>query len=550
MTSDFKSSFSAEKAKQLSDPDSLASSAASSNPDLPSSILEQKTSKKGINWFLAYFAVIISVLLFALDATIVAVVQPQVLAAFDNEIDKLPWIGVAFSLGTIAILPLGKANGLFDVKWLFIASVAIFEIGSILCGAAPDMTAMIVGRAISGVGGAGIYCGGLIYISLITGERERPLYMSGVAVVWGIGSVLGPLIGGALAQSHLTWRWAFYINPVIAAALAPIFLLCMRSLVLVGDMPISLKLRNTDWAAIIVFCGGSVAYTMALTFGGSVYAFDSGSMIALWTVTGVLFIAFVAVTILHPLISAENRLYPSHFMRSVELNILQLQIFLAGGIMMTTIYYIPLLFQFTRGDGALQAGVRLLPLIGMVVFFSIANGVAMPYFGYHKPWYIFGNAMALTGSVLMYTSKASTPTSSLYGYTALIGMGVGSSITAGFAVVQAMVLPNEVNNAVGFMSIGQSMGQISILAIGGTLFQNIGFQRLAAILPDAGQGETLQILTGTSNVYFLSLSEKVQITLVEQVRIAITNVFALTAAASGIGLATSLFLTHKKLYSK
>ena len=90
---------------------------------------------------------------------------------------------------------------------------------------------------------------------------------------------------------------------------------------------------------------------------------------------------------------------------------------------------------------------------------------------------------------------------------------------------------------------GQSMGQISILAIRGTLFQNIGFQKLAAFLPGAEHGEILQILTGTSDVFFRSLTREVQISLIEQVRLAITNVFALTAAASAVGLATSLFLT-------
>ncbi|RFU73858.1 major facilitator superfamily domain, general substrate transporter [Trichoderma arundinaceum] len=443
-----------EKAQVLeSSATSEALRSSTESPNLPDTTItvEQELPPKGVKWFLAYIAVITSVLLFALDATIVADIQPQIVQAFGN-IDKLPWIGVAFSLGTIAILPQGKANGMFDVKWLFIASVIAFEVGSVLCGAAQNMSTVIVGRAISGIGGAGIYCGGLTYISVTTCERERPLYLSGIAVVWGLGSVLGPLIGGAFAQSSATWRWSFYINPVIAGILAPAFLFCMPSIVLT-EAPFVQKLRNTDWLAIVIFCGGSICYTMAITFGGSVYPFHSASEIGLLVATGVLLLAFVGVTVFHPGISSSDKLYPSHFMRSLELNILQLQIFLSAGAMMTTIYYAPLLFQFTRGDGALEAGVRLLPLICMIVFFSVANGGIMPVHGYHMPWYVFGNAMTLIGSALMYTSDAHTSTSRLYGYTALIGMGVGSFITAGFAVVQAQVPAHEVNNAVGFMSI-------------------------------------------------------------------------------------------------
>ncbi|KAH6603963.1 major facilitator superfamily domain, partial [Trichoderma cornu-damae] len=436
----------------------------------------------------------------------------------------------------------GKANGMFDIKWLFIASVIAFEVGSVLCGAAHDMSTVIVGRAISGVGGAGIYCGGLTYISVTTSERERPLYLSGIAVVWGVGSVLGPLIGGAFAQSSATWRWSFYINPVIAGVLAPAFLFCMPSIVLT-DAPLVQKLRNTDWLAIVVFFGGSISYTMAITFGGSVYPFNSGSEIGLWVATGVLLLAFVGVTIFHPGVSSSDKLYPSHFMRSLELNILQLQIFLSAGSMITTIYYAPLLFQFTRGDGALEAGVRLLPLISMIVFFSVANGGIMPIHGYHMPWYVFGNAMTLVGSALMYTSDAHTSTSRLYAYTALIGIGVGSFITAGFAVVQAQLPAHEVNNAVGFMSIGQSLGQISILAIAGTLFQNIGAEKLRRILPSASQAEIQQLLAGTTSAYFQSLSGANREEVIEQIALSISNVFALIMAAAALGLVTSLFLS-------
>lgn len=294
----------------------------------------------------------------------------------------------------------GKAYGVFNIKWMFLSCFILFEAGSALCGAAPNMEAMIVGRVIAGIGGSGMYCGGIVYVSVMTSINQRPLYVAGIAMMYQIGSVIGPIVGGAFADSSATWRWAFYINLVLAAVLAPAFIFCLPS---INPMAISTlqKLRVQDWAGIVIFCGGSVCFTMAVTFGGAVYAFDSPSEIVLWVMSGVLLIAFILVTIYHPFVSEENKLYPSHFTKRFELNILQYQLFSAAGVLLIAVYYTPLLFQFTRGDSPMEAGVRLLPLVAMTGFFSIVNGVLMPKFGYHMPWYIFGNAMALAGSACM-----------------------------------------------------------------------------------------------------------------------------------------------------
>ena len=183
--------------------------------------------------------------------------------AINNQLGQtqdLPWVGVAYALGGISLLPWytrlnlfiqellfrlkhwyrGKAYGTFNIKSLYLSSVAIFEIGSAICGAAQSMDMMIVGRVIAGLGGNGMYTGCLTCthtrttsktafsrkkvktytmlslnvpdISLLTSTRERPLYMSGVTVVWGGGTVLGPLVGGAFAESPATWRWVSISN--------------------------------------------------------------------------------------------------------------------------------------------------------------------------------------------------------------------------------------------------------------------------------------------------------------------------------------------------
>lgn len=294
----------------------------------------------------------------------------------------------------------GKAYGVFNVKWLFISWVIGFEVGSVVCAAAPNMDAMIVGRVIQGVCGAGVYSGGLTYIALTTTHKERPMYFSGIIAVWGTGCILGPVIGGAFAESGAGWRWAFWINLIVAAITAPAMLLCLPN-IQPSTLPLGKRLRTQDWIGIVILCAGGACFAMAVSFGGTVYAFDSGSLITLWVMTGVLLIAFILVTIYHPGVSAENRLYPWHFMKQIELDILQYHLFNVAGAMFMTLYYVPLIFQFTRSDGPLMAAVRVLPFICMVVVFGFLNGALMPKFGYYMPWYVFGDAMILIGSALM-----------------------------------------------------------------------------------------------------------------------------------------------------
>lgn len=262
------------------------------------------------------------------------------------------------------------------------------------------MNALIIGRAFLGVFGSGVYSGALVFIAVMTTSKERPLYFSGVIAMWGLGSVLGPVIGGAFAQSSATWRWGFYINLPIGALFTPAFLFCLPS-INPQNMRLLQKLRTQDLAGIVVFLAGSAFYVMAITFGGTEFAFNSGVEIAFWVLTGVFLVAFVLVTFFHPGVPLSDRLYPAHLMKKLEIVNLQYQVLQCTGGVMMTVYYVPLLFQFTRGDGALDAGVRLLPLVFMMVTFSILNGWAMPKFGYYMPWYVFGNVMMLIGSALM-----------------------------------------------------------------------------------------------------------------------------------------------------
>jgi len=167
---------------------------------------------KGFRWCLVCVAIYSSAFLYGLDQTIVADIQAAAVEAF-GSVEKLGWLGIGFPLGSIAtILSLGKAYGIWDMKCLYIASLIVFAAGSALCGGAPNMDALIIGRVLAGAGGAGMYLGVLNILAINTTLLERPMYMGLTGLVWGAGCILGPVIGGAFADSSATWRWVLELH--------------------------------------------------------------------------------------------------------------------------------------------------------------------------------------------------------------------------------------------------------------------------------------------------------------------------------------------------
>lgn len=335
---------------------------------------------------------------------------------------------------------------------------------------------------------------------------------------------------------------SFYINLVIGAVFSPIYFLMLPQIDFGGNLSLAQKLAKMDWVGMVVFFAGATCLTMAISFGGTTYAWDSGSEIAFWVVSGVLLIVMILITVRPILVSKTDRLYPGHFVRKPELVNLQLQLFLVTGVMMGTAYYIPLYFQFAREDSALRAAVRLLPFIAMAVSFCVISGALMPKFGYYMPWYTWGSALVVIGSALMYTVDANTSPSHVYGYTVLLGIGAGSYLQAGYAIVQMLVPQEEVGNAVGFMSVSQDLGIVFILALAGTVYQNLALKRLTPLLAGRPASDVMQVIAGTSNSVFKSLDPDLQRKVVGEITRSLSAVWAVLIGVGALCFILSLFL--------
>jgi len=275
-----------------------------------------------IKWWSILFSLYAAAFLYGLDNTIVADIQPAAIETF-GSVSKLAWLGIGFPLGSIAsVLPVMKAFFVFDVKWVFLGSLVMFTAGSALCGGAPNMDALIVGRVWAGSGGAGMYLGVLNILSLYTSLNERALYLSLCGLVWGIGCILGPVIGGGFADSDATWRWAFYINILIFAACAPVLFFVLDSFNPDPDTPFVRKLGRLDWVGTVLYSAMYVCFVTGFTFGGTEWAWDDGRTITLIVVFGVLFIAFAIQQTFSILTTPDYRLFPVDFLKNRSLLLL------------------------------------------------------------------------------------------------------------------------------------------------------------------------------------------------------------------------------------
>ncbi|EEQ35107.1 hypothetical protein McanMca71_001705 [Microsporum canis] len=537
-----------------------------------SSDLDQSPSSKsgtrsitGFKWILVVTAILSSHMLFALDNTIVANIQPAIVDQF-LEARKISWLSVAFPLCSSAlVLPWSKAYATYNAKWLYIGCVILFMAGSALCGAAPSMDPMIVGRAIAGAGGSGMYFGVLTLLSVNTTVHERPFYIGLTAVSWGIGTVTGPAIGGAFAESSATWRWAFYINLVIGAAFAPVYLLLLPPFEPLPNATHKEKAHNIDWVGSILSIGTLAAVVMAIDFGGSEWPWNSGQSVALFVVAAILFIVFGVQQTFYIFCTEKNRLFPVHFLTNRSLFLLFILNTCASSGLFISVYYIPLYFQFTQGDTAIKASIRLLPFVLILIFTIILNGHMMSKFGYYFPWYLVGAAFELIAATLMCKDpcletpfenpltvpdlvKPDTSAGAIYGYTALMALGVGAFNQAGYSVVQAKVNPDEIPWALGYMMVSQLGGIVLALGMAGAIFVNRSTTGLLTLLPDADPEAVKNAIAGTSSSLFKSLSEHDQAQALSIIVDAISQVYILLIVAGGMGVLLSVFLKREKLF--
>ncbi|KAK1976355.1 major facilitator superfamily domain-containing protein [Colletotrichum cereale] len=513
----------------------------------------------GFRWYLIVFAILSSTFLFALDNTVVADVQPQIVLQFD-AIKDIAWLAVAFIMAATAVnLFFGQLYSHLKPKWLYIGSVVVFEAGSALCGAAPDMNSLIVGRALCGLGGVGMYLGVMVLIAATTTIQERPMYLACIGLTWGLGTILGPLVGGAFADSDATWRWAFYINLPIGGLAAPVYIFMLPSPDPQPGASIIKRLAEIDWVGAVLMLGAIVTFTMAISFGGVMYEWNSGPEIALFVVAGVLFIVFGVQQAYCIATTKERRIFPVELISShkyYRTTILMFCVTASGGCaIFIPVYFIPIFFQFTRGDSAIDAAVRLLPFILVMVVVTLAQGGMLSHpsgrFGLYMPWFAVGGAITVAAATLMYVVETDTSTSWVYGASAMLGAGVGTYTQAGFSISQASVPEHMAAVAASLMALAQTSGINIALAVSNAVFLNRAETRLAEILPDNVTEDQIHLaIAGVGADFVTTLPPQMQQEVLEAIVEALNLPYILVITAGSLVLVCSVLMKRERLFMK
>lgn len=333
----------------------------------------------------------------------------------------------------------------------------------------------------------------------------------------------------------------------IGAVCAPIYLFMLPSYDPRPGVPYKQRLTELDYLGTILMVGASVAGVMAINFGGAIYAWNSGQTISCFVVSGVLWIVFGLQQAYCVLTTKDRRIFPCQFLFHKTLVILFMQMSSSVTIFFVPIYFIPLYFQFARNDSAIEAGVRLLPLICLLVFAVTLNGAMMSKYGYYMPWYLAGGILALIGSALMYTVDLNTSTSKIYGYTVLLGIGGGMYAQAGFAIAQVKVKPQEIPMAIGFISLAQIGGATIALAIANSVFLNQATSSILAILPNVPRGVVQGAVSGSGSTFFQTLDPSVKEAVLRAVTDAISRIYILAITGAALTIVLAVFMSREKV---
>ena len=361
---------------------------------------------------------------------------------------------------------IGSFSDIFGRKPLVYLSLVFFLVGAILGATAQDtMTMLLVGRSIQGVGGGGVLVLTEIIVTDLVPLRFRGNYFSLIASMWAIGSVSGPLIGGAFSQ-EVSWRWIFWINLPFIGIGAPMVILFLKLNFKVTTL--GQQLRRVDWIGMVLFIGSTTGILIPITWGGINYPWNSWRTLVPLLVS----LAGLAAFIIWDDRFASDPLIRTRVMKSRTAAVTFLGDFIHGLIIWCMLYYMPLYFQAVKGQSAILAGVCILPATFTVAPSSIIVAATIGKIGKYR-WAIWsGWAIATLGYGLMYLLDVNTSTVAWVFITLVAGVGTGFLYPSLTFAIQASTPNKDQAYAVSLFTFFRGAGQCVGVAIGGTIFQN------------------------------------------------------------------------------
>jgi EmrB/QacA subfamily drug resistance transporter len=401
-----------------------------------------------------YAGLMVTLLLAALDQTIVATALPRIVSDLGG-ITQYSWVFTAYMLTSTVTVPLyGKLGDVYGRKNLFLFAIVVFLAGSALCGAATDMTQLIVFRAIQGIGAGGLFPLSLAVIGNIVPPRDRGRWQGLIGAVFAAASILGPAVGGFIVD-NASWRWVFLVNlPVGGLALVVISITMPRRAPQTA--------HTIDWLGAGLLAAGVASLLMGLVWGGKDYPWTSGHVIGALVLAAILLAVFGLVER-----RAPEPILPFDILRNPIVAGSIACMALVGMAMFGTISYVPLFVQGVIGTSATSSGVVLTPLMLGAVATSLLTGQLISRTGRYRWNVVFGPLVLATGMFLLSRMNAHTTNGEAARNMVIAGIGIGSMMQVFVISVQNAVSRAHIGSATALTQFSRQMGAtIGVTVIG------------------------------------------------------------------------------------
>ena len=392
-----------------------------------------------------YSGLMVTLLLAALDQTIVATALPRIVGDLGG-ISQYSWVFTAYMLTSTVTVPLyGKLGDAYGRKNLFLFAIVVFLLGSALCGLATSMTQLVVFRAIQGVGGGGIFPLSLAVIGNIVPPRDRGRWQGLIGAVFAASSIIGPAVGGFIVD-NASWRWVFLVNlPIGGLALVVVSLTMPRRA--------RLTQHSIDWFGAGLLAAGTGALLLGLVWGGHQYAWTSPHVVGAFVAAAMLLAAFAVVER-----QAPEPILPFEILRNPIVAGSVACMALVGMAMFGTITYVPLFVQGVIGTSATSSGVVLTPLMLGAVTTSLLTGQLVSRTGRYRWNAVFGPLVLTAGMLLLWRMDTSTTNAEAARNMVVAGIGIGSMMQVFVLSVQNAVKRSVIGSATALAQFGRQMG--------------------------------------------------------------------------------------------